>query len=60
VTFIASFDFVDEGISQVARNFFMLDREVVSATMGGLGMQVLGDLTIPANIALGKHGCTVT
>jgi hypothetical protein len=54
VTFIASFDFGDEGISQVARNFFMLDKEVISATLGGLGLNVLGNLTIPANIALGK------
>jgi hypothetical protein len=53
VTFVASFDYVDEGISQIARNFFMLDQEVLSATMGGLGVDILSNLSIPANIALG-------
>ncbi|KAF8510872.1 RmlC-like cupin [Hysterangium stoloniferum] len=57
VTFIASFDFVDAGVSQITKNLVMLDQEVVSASLGNLGMQVLSNIMIPENIALGAQSC---
>ncbi|KAF8811632.1 RmlC-like cupin [Phlegmacium glaucopus] len=57
VTFIASFDFVDAGVSQITKNFAMLDQEVVSASLGNLGIKVVSNLMIPENIALGAQSC---
>jgi len=57
ITFIASFDFVDAGVSQIVKNLFTLNQEVVSATLGNLGMRILSQITIPDNIALGAQSC---
>ncbi|KAF8802871.1 RmlC-like cupin [Phlegmacium glaucopus] len=57
VTFIASFDSVDAGVSQVALNLFMLDKEVLSATFNDIGVEFLDKLVVPPNIALGAQSC---
>ncbi|KAF8500564.1 RmlC-like cupin domain-containing protein, partial [Hysterangium stoloniferum] len=57
VTFIASFDFIDAGVSQIVKNLLNLDQEVVSANLGNIGMQTLRHLTIPDNIVLGAQSC---
>jgi hypothetical protein len=44
---------VDAGVSQVALNLLMMDKEVVSATLDDIGVAVLDKLVIPDNVALG-------
>jgi hypothetical protein len=55
--FIASFDQVDPGVSQIAQNFFALDQGVVDATLGEIGVSVLDHLNLPANFILGAQEC---
>jgi len=55
--FVASFDHVDPGTSQIAQNFFALDEGVVDATLGGIGVSVLDHLNLPANFILGAQEC---
>ncbi|KAF8510871.1 RmlC-like cupin domain-containing protein [Hysterangium stoloniferum] len=57
VTFIASFDFVDAGVSQVALNLFKLDKDILSATFNDIGVEFLDKLVVPPNIALGAQSC---
>ncbi|KAF8500562.1 RmlC-like cupin domain-containing protein [Hysterangium stoloniferum] len=57
VTFIASFDFVDPGVSQVAVNLFKLDQEIVRATFNNIGVEFLDKLVIPPTVALGAQTC---
>lgn len=55
--FVASFDHVDPGTSQIAQNFFALDEAVVDATLGEIGVSVLDHLELPANFILGAQEC---
>jgi hypothetical protein len=55
--FVASFDHVDPGTSQIAQNFFALDQGVVDATLGEIGVSVLDHLDLPANFILGAQEC---
>jgi hypothetical protein len=55
--FVASFDDVDPGTSQIAQNFFALDEGVVDATLGEIGVSVLDNLKLPANFILGAQEC---
>ncbi|KAG8664234.1 hypothetical protein FPOAC2_14593 [Fusarium poae] len=60
--FVAAFDNVDPGVSQVAQNFFSLNGDVVQATLGGVQTIDGKDIEsfrehIPANIALGIDVC---
>ncbi|KAL2816660.1 RmlC-like cupin domain-containing protein [Aspergillus granulosus] len=60
--FVAGFNHVDPGVSQVAQNFFSLRKDVVQATLGGIQTLNGQDLEsfremIPANIALGIEAC---
>ena len=55
--FIASFDDVDPGTSQIAQNFFMLDQAVVDATLGEVGVSFLDHLQLPDNFILGAQEC---
>jgi hypothetical protein len=55
--FIASFDNVDPGTSQIAQNFFALDAGVVNATLGDLGATILENLKLPENLILGAQSC---
>ncbi|KAM0425804.1 hypothetical protein ACHAPT_009055 [Fusarium lateritium] len=60
--FVAGFNDVDPGVSQVAQNFFSLRPDVVQATLGGVqtidgkDIESFRDM-IPANIALGIDAC---
>jgi len=56
-TFVASFDFVDPGALQAAQNFFALDKSVLNATLGGVGVGFLDSLQLPANVVLGAQEC---
>lgn len=51
--FVASFDFVDPGTLQIAQNFFSLDKGVVNATLGDIGVNIFDKLDLPANVVLG-------
>ncbi|KAF7561152.1 hypothetical protein G7046_g2987 [Stylonectria norvegica] len=60
--FVAGFDNEDPGVSQIAQNFFSLRKDVVQATLGGIGTLNGQDIDsfreqIPANIALGIETC---
>lgn len=55
--FVASFDEVDPGTSQIAQNFFKLNQEVVEATLGDVGVSVLDAAKLPENIILGAQEC---
>ncbi|KZP30792.1 RmlC-like cupin [Athelia psychrophila] len=55
--FIASFDEVDPGTSQIAQNFFKLNQAVVEATLGDFGVSVLDATKLPENIILGAQEC---
>ncbi|KAH7127254.1 RmlC-like cupin domain-containing protein [Dendryphion nanum] len=61
-TFVAAFDSVDPGTSQVAQNFFNLDAGVVNATLGfpktidGSNIKEFRK-TIPANLAQDVDNC---
>ncbi|KAF7974600.1 hypothetical protein HWV62_44822 [Athelia sp. TMB] len=55
--FIASFDEVDPGTSQIAQNFFKLNQGVVAATLGDVGVSVLDAMALPENIILGAQEC---
>ena len=60
--FVAAFDNVDPGVNQIAQNFFSLNGDVVSATLGGVQTIDGKDIEsfrehIPANIALGIDAC---
>lgn len=55
--FIASFDNVDPGTSQIAQNFFQLNQGVVEATLGDVGVSVLNAMKLPENIILGAQEC---
>ena len=51
--FVASFDFVDPGTLQIAQNLFSLDKGVVNATLGDIGVNIFDKLDLPANVVLG-------
>jgi len=51
--FVASFDFVDPGTLQIAQNLFSLDKGVVNATLGDIGVDIFDHLDLPANVVLG-------
>jgi hypothetical protein len=51
--FVASFDFVDPGTLQIAQNLFSLDKGVVNATLGDIGVNIFDHLDLPANVVLG-------
>ncbi|KAL4905227.1 hypothetical protein BDW74DRAFT_178230 [Aspergillus multicolor] len=60
--FVAGFNNADPGVSQVARSFFSLRKDVVQATLGGIHTLNGQDLEsfremIPANIVLGIEAC---
>ncbi|KZP19363.1 RmlC-like cupin [Athelia psychrophila] len=55
--FVASFDEVDPGTSQIAQNFFKLNQAVVEATLGDVGVSVLDATKLPENIILGAQEC---
>lgn len=60
--FVAGFDSADPGVNTVATNFFRLNGDVVSATLGGMETLNGADIEsfrelIPANIALGIDTC---
>ncbi|KZP30790.1 RmlC-like cupin, partial [Athelia psychrophila] len=55
--FIASFDNVDPGTSQIAQNFFKLNAGVINATLGDIGVSVLDAAKLPENIILGAQEC---
>ncbi|RGP81171.1 putative spherulin 1a precursor [Fusarium longipes] len=60
--FVAAFDNVDPGVNQVAQNFFSLNGDVLTATLGGVQTIDGKDIEsfrehIPANIALGIDAC---
>jgi hypothetical protein len=51
--FVASFDFVDPGTLQIAQNLFSLDKGIVNATLGDIGVDIFANLNLPANVVLG-------
>ena len=51
--FVSSFDYYDPGTGQAAQQLFGLDQGVVAATLGELGVNVLGNIKIPNNVAKG-------
>jgi oxalate decarboxylase/phosphoglucose isomerase-like protein (cupin superfamily) len=55
VIFVAAFSFEDPGTSTIANNFFSLPDDIVSATLGQIGVQeVLGlEKAIPKNVIYG-------
>ncbi|RSL53539.1 hypothetical protein CEP53_007734 [Fusarium sp. AF-6] len=60
--FVAGFNDPDPGVNQIAQNFFALNGDVVSATLGGVQTIDGKDIesfrdVIPANIALGIDAC---
>ncbi|KAJ4137175.1 hypothetical protein NW768_002756 [Fusarium equiseti] len=60
--FVAAFDNVDPGVNQIAQNFFSLNGDVLTATLGGVQTIDGKDIEsfrehIPANIALGIDAC---
>ncbi|KAH7245167.1 RmlC-like cupin domain-containing protein [Fusarium tricinctum] len=60
--FVAAFDNVDPGVTQVAQSFFALNGDVVEATLGGVPTFNGEDIEtfrdhIPHNIALGIEAC---
>lgn len=55
--FIASFDNVDPGTSQIAQNFLALDKNVIDATLGEIGVSVLDHIELPDNFILGAQEC---
>jgi len=55
--FVASFDFVDPGTLQIAQNLFSLDKGVVNATLGDIGVNIFDQLDLPANVVLGTQSC---
>ena len=59
-TFVASFDFVGPGALQAAQNVFALDKGVLNATLGGVGVGFLDHLELPANVVLGTSPLTCT
>jgi len=55
--FVSSFDFLDPGALQIAQNLFSLDKGVVNATLGDIGVNIFDHLDLPANIVLGAQSC---
>jgi len=55
--FVASFDFVDPGTLQIAQNLFSLDKGIVNATLGDIGVDIFANLNLPANVVLGAQSC---
>ncbi|KAJ7180840.1 RmlC-like cupin [Mycena filopes] len=57
--FVAGFNGEDPGVSSLAQRFFGLPIDIIDATMGGLGVQVVEGLAdkIPDNIAVGTDEC---
>jgi len=55
--FVASFDKTDPGTSQIAQNFFALDKPIVEATLGEMGLSILDHLALPTNFILGAQEC---
>ena len=51
--FIASFDDSDPGTSSIANNLLALDKGVVAATLGEIGMDILEHIQLPENFILG-------
>jgi oxalate decarboxylase/phosphoglucose isomerase-like protein (cupin superfamily) len=62
VIFVAAFSFEDPGTSTIANNFFSLPDDIVSATLGQIGVQeVLGlESKIPKNVVYGVQQCLQT
>jgi hypothetical protein len=61
-TFVATLNKADPGTSQIAQNFFALNKDVVNATLGFPGTLDGKDIekfraTIPGNLALGIDKC---
>lgn len=59
VMFVAGLSNEDPGTSQIAQNFFKIDEEILSATLGGESDKEIKEIKgkIPANIALGLKTC---
>lgn len=60
--FVAGFDNEDPGVQTIAQNFFRLNGDIVSATLGGMETFNGADIesfreSIPTNIALGIDTC---
>jgi len=55
--FIACFDNVDPGTSSIANDLLALNREVVDATLGSIGVNVLNNINLPDNFILGAQDC---
>lgn len=56
---VAAFNHENPGVSQVAQNFFRIDQDALSATLGGVSTEFLEKTSskIPRNIALGIEEC---
>jgi hypothetical protein len=59
VMFVAAFDGVDPGVSQVADRFFGLPTDIVQATLGDIGATEVQGLAsaIPKNVIYGVESC---
>lgn len=59
VIFVAAFDGVDPGVSQVADRFFQLPTDIVQATLGDIGASEVQGLAygIPKNVIYGVESC---
>lgn len=62
VLFVAGLSNEDPGTSQIAQNFFKIDPEILSATLGGEDIKTINQTisNIPANVALGLQSCQQT
>lgn len=60
--FVAGFNSEDPGVSQIAQNFFKLEKQLLKATLGGVNTFDGKDIdsfreVIPANVAMGIDKC---
>ncbi|KAJ7776632.1 hypothetical protein DFH07DRAFT_911954 [Mycena maculata] len=57
--FVSTFNSEDPGTLQAAQRFFGLPPDIVGATLGDIGVEVVADLAdqIPDNVALGTDAC---
>jgi oxalate decarboxylase/phosphoglucose isomerase-like protein (cupin superfamily) len=59
IVFVAGLSDEDPGLSTIAQNFFSIEEDILSATLGGVSADVLNKTAsiIPADVALGLETC---